>query len=99
MGDKAAAFYGENKIWRRRVAPGAKRFYRRQVIEAVVQLDGLEMLHVKVEHVRWANLLRIKAAQPMFIIPSRGPDIYSRIHSLKLICNLREKFTAGLLSF
>src|SRR5207302_1329052 len=48
--NKSAGFYGEDKIFRRRVAPRFKSFNRGQAIEAIVQFQSVKVADVKIEH-------------------------------------------------
>ena len=75
MRDKAACLHRETEIARRRFAPVVKRACGRQVIEAVIDLDGIEVTRVELKQVRAGRAGRIKhAAQPMFVMPTGSAD-------------------------
>ena len=55
------------------------------MIEAVVDLDGIEMLRVKGEHVLSRKLLWVKDAEPVFVIPSGCSDVNLPHHDLNTV--------------
>src|SRR6185436_5741162 len=64
---EAAAFDGKKKTRRRRVAPVVECVRGGQMIEAVVDLDGIEVLRVEVKHSRGRGSGGIKhVVEPVF---------------------------------
>ena len=73
--DEAAGLDRETKIVRRRFAPGVKCLCGWQAIEAVIDLDGIEVARVELKQVRARGIGRIKdAAQPVFVVPPGSAD-------------------------
>src|SRR5205085_12013766 len=72
--DEAARFHGEKKAARRRLSPVIKRFCGWKVVEAVVDLNSVEVARVKLKHLAAARASGIKDFQPMFVVPSGGAD-------------------------
>src|SRR5688500_7646884 len=76
MRDEAAAFDCEQEIRRRRVAPVVESFRGGKMIEAVVDLDGVEVLRVKLEHARrWCARGIKHVVEPMFVVPAGCADV------------------------
>src|SRR5438067_8684343 len=71
---KSAGLYSKAKGRGSGIAPGVHRFKFGQHVEAVIDLYAVEALVVKGEHLRCRQLLRIELSQPVFVMPSRGPD-------------------------
>ena len=82
MGDETAALYGKQKLFRSIFPPGFESGIGGKMIEAVVDLDGIEMLRVKGEHVLSRKLLWVKDAEPVFVIPSGCSDVNLPHHDL-----------------
>jgi len=72
--DEAAPLHSEAEARGRGTAPHVERRLFRQVIEGVVQLDGVEVVRVPVEHLRGLQAFGIIAAQPVLIVPAGRAD-------------------------
>src|SRR3954447_22088974 len=68
-GQVAVGFDGVAKARRRLLAPFLKRAWGRQAVEAVVDLDGVEIFGVAVEPARLRQPLGIEDAAPMLVHP------------------------------
>src|SRR5205823_5734081 len=55
-------------------APGIKRSLFGQLIEGVVELHGVEITNVVIEHRRRFDVGRIVAADPVFVVPAGRAD-------------------------
>jgi hypothetical protein len=82
VGNEAAAFHSETKIIRDRFAPCFERINGWQMIEAVIELDRVEILRIKFEHFGGGKSLGIERAEPMPVIPARGADVNVCGHNL-----------------
>ena len=64
----------EKKAARRRLSPVIKGLCGGQVVEAVVELDSVEVARVELKHLTAARASRIKYFQPVFVVPSGSAD-------------------------
>ena len=74
MRKKPAGFNSKFKALRRSHTPPSERFDLGQHIEAVVDLDGVEMLVVVGQHLRRWKLRGIEFSYPVLVMPSGGPN-------------------------
>src|SRR5688500_11205702 len=76
MRDEAAAFDCEQEIRGRRFAPVVESFRGGKMIEAVVDLNGVEVLRVKLKHARRWRARGVKhVVEPMFVVPAGCADV------------------------
>src|SRR5919198_2558971 len=82
MGEKAACLDSEAEPRRSGIAPLAKAFRCREAIEAVVDLDSIKALQVKIQHLRRGQAFRVERTAPMLVLPSRGADTNRAGHAV-----------------
>src|SRR5215472_2126428 len=68
-----------------------------QTIEGVVEFDRVEMLRIRVQHLRSRQFLRIEGAAPVLIVPAGGSDECLRPppHAAAISCKIRSASAAG----
>jgi hypothetical protein len=74
MGEKAARLHGVGKMRRSLLAPPRERGRRRQPVEAVVDLDRIEMERIVRKPARQGQIGGIKVAAPVRVQLSRTAD-------------------------
>lgn len=75
VGCEAARFHSEYKVLGSCLAPRIERREVWQMIMSCVDLNRVEMLGIKCEHVLRGEFLRVKRSQPVFIVPAGGADV------------------------
>src|ERR1051326_9360527 len=80
MGNVPAGFHGKDEAGRRLVTPQFKGLPAWKAVKGIVDLDGLEVLDVKIQHFVVPHIFRIEWPSPVRIVPARRSDLYLRRH-------------------
>ncbi len=85
--DETTRLHCETESGRRRLSPVVESLRRRQSIEAVVDLDRVEVFREKLKHLRTGSPGRIKHVHPLFVVPTGSADkefhFINRTHSIE----------------
>src|SRR5215470_3066467 len=87
MGQVSIRFDRVNESVRRLLAPGLEGLSGGQLIESIVDLDGVESLGVELEPLLRRRSFRIEAPAPVLVIPTRASDVNPSSHHC-LACGL-----------
>src|SRR5581483_5185401 len=74
MREKTAGLYRKTESRRSRSAPRVKTPDRRKPIEAVVQLHGVKVTQVEIEHPCRRQVGWVEWPSPVAVVPARGSD-------------------------